>query len=94
MPELWSNEGAQLALQNPWIWAMRSVVTKPLGGGNDVRYEGQTQEEEQRRGTVNTAAVVVAALNILEDSAGLERLREIGAVKRVYAARLVRNMPQ
>ena len=75
--------------QNPWIWAMRSV-TRPLGG-EDTGHDAQTQA--QRR-TVNTAAVVLAVLNILHESVDLEMLPEIDAVKRAFATRLAGQMPR
>lgn len=89
IPELWSTEGMVLAGQNPWLWAMRSV-TRPLGG-EDTEHDAQTQA--QRR-TVNTAAVVLAVLNILHESVDLEMLPEIDAVKRAFATRLAGQMPR
>ena len=89
MPELWSNEGVLLAEQNPWIWAVRSV-TGP-SGGVDTGYDARTQA---RRRMVNTAAVVLAALNVLQQQVDWEMLGEIDAVKRVFATRLVGQMPQ
>lgn len=88
MPELWSNEGELLALQNPWIWALGSV-TKPFVEGN-IGYDEQTLAQQRM---ANTAAVVLTVLNVLQEHAGLERLYEIDAVKRVFATRLVRLMP-
>ena len=84
MPELLSNDGMELAEQNPWIWAIRSV-TRPFGGEN-TGYDAQRQA--QRR-MVNTAAVILAVLNVLQMDAGVERRCEINAVKRVFAMRLV-----
>ena len=68
---------------------MRSV-TRPLGGDN-TRYDAQTQA--QRR-MVNTAAVVLAVLNVLRDDVDLGMLPEIDVVKRVFAMRLAGQMPR
>lgn len=83
MPELWSDEGVVLAEQNPWIWAMRSVTIPFLRENSG--YDAQTQARQRM---VNTAAVVLAVLNVLREYAGLERLYEIDAVKMVFAMRL------
>ena len=89
MLELLSNDGVELAEQNPWIWAIRSV-TRPFRWEN-TGYDAQTQA--QRR-MVNTLAVVLVVLNVLQSDAGVERRREINAVKRVFAMRLVGLMPR
>ena len=94
IPEVWSDEGVALAEQNPWIWAMRGV-TRPLvsGGGENITRYDNAQTQAQRR-IVNTAAVILAVLNVLRDEVELETLPEIEAVKRVFAARLAGRMPR
>ena len=89
IPELWSDEGVARAKQNPWIWAMR-CVTRPLGGESIV-YDAR---EQAQRGMVNTAAVILAVLNVLRDDVDLDMLPEIEDVKRVFATRLAGRMPR
>ncbi|CAD6563550.1 MAG: hypothetical protein ASARMPRED_000039 [Alectoria sarmentosa] len=89
MRGLLSNDGVELAEQNPWIWAIRSV-TRPFPGENS----GSDAQRPTQPRMVNTLAVVIVVLNVLQSDAGVERRREINAVKRVFAMRLVGLMPR